>query len=431
MEKYEVEKKYGSINRTYSNNELESVKKCRITSENKDEFFVQARKKIMLTMSQAEEDINHFFNCIKLCYSGFDTFLSDEICNKLEKNLCQKLHKRLRKTISNELLCEYLYKELAPFIQESHFMLICGRLTRFFSKPYIAYVSEIVLKETEKGFLVIKGNKNYKENYIFNKKDVEEYLLPTLYPEGMKTKDDKFFLLGIYSLEKKDAIKIDGKKIKLHRILSDFAEQKNGPGFVDYEKYAVVNHPTYQLEKNQEVFEAFKTEGKSCSAKENVILNLLGNRGGTDFFPDNFFDGFIGTHYSELTVARLQNPLELDNPVVKYEVYSLQQDKTENDYKGQFYVLMNKSTASSGEDAVAVAKNIPGTIFAGSASCGCDTFGDCIPYQLPNSKMIFYFGYKYFAHNSFEEGKGYLPDYWIDSIFPLEVVENHIKRMMI
>ena len=60
--------------------------------------------------------------------------------------------------------------------------------------------------------------------------------------------------------------------------MSDFAEQKNGPEFVDYEKYAVVNHPTYQLEKNQEVLESFKTEGKSCSAKENVILKMNRNK---------------------------------------------------------------------------------------------------------------------------------------------------------
>ena len=55
-------------------------------------------------------------------------------------------------------------------------------------------------------------------------------------------------------------------------------------------------------------------------------------------------------------------------------------------------------------------------------------FPYCPLYQLPNSKILFSFGCKVFFHEAFEEGEGFLPDYWIDDENPVKVVERYIMQ---
>jgi len=64
----------------------------------------------------------------------------------------------------------------------------------------------------------------------------------------------------------------------------------------------------------------------------------------------------------------------------------------------------------------------------GSASLGCCTFGNCAYFRLPNSKILFRCGHRLFYHEKFEEGKGFLPEYWIDDADPLGVVEEYVRR---
>jgi hypothetical protein len=47
---------------------------------------------------------------------------------------------------------------------------------------------------------------------------------------------------------------------------------------------------------------------------------------------------------------------------------------------------------------------------------------------LPHSKICFRYGNRLFYYENFEEGKGFLPDYWIDDKDPVGVVEAYIKR---
>ncbi len=87
---------------------------------------------------------------------------------------------------------------------------------------------------------------------------------------------------------------------------------------------------------------------------------------------------------------------------------------------------MNKWVASSGEAAIAYAKSCKNVVFIGSASSGMGQYGDCKTYQLINSKIIITLGYKVFQMQ-FDEGKGYIPDYWIDSSNPLKYLQKWLK----
>ena len=89
---------------------------------------------------------------------------------------------------------------------------------------------------------------------------------------------------------------------------------------------------------------------------------------------------------------------------------------------------MNKATASSAEMGISPSYHLKNAVRVGSASFGCSTFGNCILFQLPNSKIVFRFGHRLFYHEGFEEGKGFLPDFWIDDKNPVGVVEQYLKE---
>ena len=81
-------------------------------------------------------------------------------------------------------------------------------------------------------------------------------------------------------------------------------------------------------------------------------------------------------------------------------------------------MLQNKQTASSGEAAVMYARSVKNAVFVGSATMGCGQFGDLMKWTLPHSGVTFAMGYKVFHMEGFEEGRGLLPDLWLDSDRP-------------
>ena len=99
-------------------------------------------------------------------------------------------------------------------------------------------------------------------------------------------------------------------------------------------------------------------------------------------------------------------------------------------YNGKLFVVTNKRVASSAEMAVSPAFNIKNAILVGSATSGCSNFGECLMFQLLHSGIMLFCGHKVFYHDKFDEGKGFLPDYWIDDENPLAVVEEYIHKMI-
>ena len=114
--------------------------------------------------------------------------------------------------------------------------------------------------------------------------------------------------------------------------------------------------------------------------------------------------------------------------VKNYSVETMENNDFQGTYEGTLYVVMNKATASSAEMGVSPALHMKNSVLVGSGTYGCSTFGQCLLYQLPHSGIVFSYGIKAFFHDSFEEGKGFLPDYWIDDEDPVSVVEQYIAQ---
>lgn len=412
----------------YPNRTVESALKCIKAPEQRNQVIEIADKRIRLSRRQAMEDVQVFFDCLKRCYSGYDFFFSDEHCERIQAKLEKKLQQKLF-GIKNSKLCSWICEELKDQINDSHFTVyVCGREWRFVKK-HIAYVTDLVVRKTkEELYEVIRGNDSFPQGYQFGEKDLEQYLLPTMIVgEGIK-KQDKCYLLGKYTTDEISGIEIAGKWVQTHRIRSDKPVESGEQRLIYKENYVIVNHKTYNMPYDEELTWEYREEGVKCSKEKCVILNLTENGGGSSVYATSFYDGLCGLNDTFFIEAALPNPWELKDSVKRYEVETMENNNFQGSYDGTLYVVMNKTTASSAEMGVSPALHRKNSVLVGGGTYGCSTFGQCLFYQLPNSGIAFSYGIKAFFHESFEEGKGFLPDYWIDDEDPVSVVEQYIAQ---
>ena len=423
----EIYVNYGE--RRYPIETVRSVQNCYIANEQRELAIKAASEKVRLTKQDAIADVLDFFNCLKRCYSGYDYFFTDEMCDRIQKKIIRQI-KIWPGKISNRRLQFYIFRELASIINDCHFELYVCNQTRFLRKQYVAYVADIVLCKEKDGYQIVKGNSDFTQGQLLSEEEVKNYLMPTIYLGENSGLDKAYYLLGIYSDKKVKVISLGRKRLKLHRILSDRAGQSEESRVVPDKGYVKVNHHTYDMPWDEDLLQEYYEEGCLCSKEDAVILNLTGNGGGCSFYPKRFFDGLNGNGENGFIEAHLPEPSNICNEVKKYEL-NYPNTSESSSYMGAVYVVMNKATASSAEMGVSSASFVKNVVCLGSGSLGCGTFGQCVMFQLQKSKIIFCFGHKSFYHDGFEEGKGFLPDYWIDDENPVEVVEKWIRGKMV
>lgn len=420
----EIYEKYGE--RCYSEETTRSVQRCHIPYERKDQAVKEAAMVRKLAKQDAINDVRDFFHCMQRCYSGYDYFFTEEACENIQNFVIGKI-KRWPGRITNRRLCVILYKALDEVLNDSHFELYVCRRTRFFQRRYIAYVTELVLHKVDNGYEVVRGNTVFSKGHFFSKEEVQEFLMPTMFACENSSKEEQYYLLGKYSLKRVTALSIGGKKIKTHRILSDLAKQTDGDRIIHRTEYFIANHATYGMPWKESLLEEYERDGCTCAKGNAVILNLLGNGGGCSDYPERFYKGLCGTGENWFAGAYLPSPEDVRDEVKRY-TYDYPSPKVQPGYEGKVYVVMNKATASSAEMGISPSYHLKNAVRVGSASFGCGTFGNCILFQLQNSKLVFRFGHRLFYHEGFEEGKGFLPDFWIDDMNPVGVVEQYLKE---
>lgn len=427
MDKKQFETIYENYGeRNYPPETADSVRKCHVPYEKQEQAYSDSIPVKRLTKQQATADVVDFFNCLKRTYSGYDYFFTDETCDKIQKNILRKVNSKFGK-ISNKTLFFTLFKELSPILNDNHFYLHTCRRRRFFQKNHIAYVTDIVLRKVGNIYEIVNENRDIPKGAFFTEDEVQDFLLPTLYAGEGCNVDDEYFLLGKYSAERVCTLSVNGKKLKTHRILSDFATQTGEDRVLDKNEYVIVNHNSYEMPWNEELLQAYYKDGSNCSKKDTVILNLAGNCGGNSSYPERFYEGLNTSNEDGVCAAHLPFPTELPDEVKSYRMCYPDKNITPT-YNGTLYVVMNKATSSSAEMGVSPSYYVKNAVRVGSGTFGCTTFGSCITFQLPNSKIIFRYGNRLFYYENFEEGKGFLPDYWIDDTNPVGVVEEYLKR---
>ncbi|OPL18788.1 MAG: hypothetical protein AVO35_12965 [Candidatus Aegiribacteria sp. MLS_C] len=200
--------------------------------------------------------------------------------------------------------------------------------------------------------------------------------------------------------------------------------------------------------------------GDTLAATDRFIVDLTGNRGGNSNYAKAFIQSLNGVAQWRMNYAMLcspatmgavagipatedssedwveyinyaRNALELlrENPVRNWIIRdeSLPPRQMGN-YNGQAVFLVDRRVASSGEAFIDYAMSIPGAVRVGENSAGVGIFGHPRYYWLPNSRIQIYIPFKLYIAPGYEEGVGYMPDYWLDSPEPIHEITEWMNN---
>ena len=379
-----------------------------------------------ITPKQVREDLALFFELLRYCYSGYSYYLEGKI--EPEAKIEEILELLPDTAITTFALADAVCQVLSPYINDSHFAFASDHRTSL-AKIFQAYFSDVVVCACEGGYRVENGSPQIPAGHLFAKEEAEAYLFETLPGEDGRRR----YLLGVYTPEEASEITVGGIALPLHRCKTDSVcpEPQQGAAWEEErDGIPVVYHDTYSAKDIALSFEDYRKSGMRYRDSDLLVWSLLSNTGGHSGYPQNFVLGLNGYACWEMDVAMLSGPFtgKAEAQEIRYEVYENEKiDLSRSEYEGKLFVLQNKRVMSSGESALYFARSVKHVTFVGSASGGCGQFGDIGIYRLPNTGLAFQMGYKVFNNENFEEGRGLLPDYWLDSSDPVGEVVRYLR----
>lgn len=256
---------------------------------------------------------------------------------------------------------------------------------------------------------------------------------------------------------------VHSKQLPLHRLR--VSESKALPGMPVFERAGgeVLRLRLRNLGDSERAsMEAFVATGSMARTARAVIIDVRGNPGGSDTFVRDWFKELTAGPLRYSVIEELQSDVTLQGAVnwltcklaskklqadarsaVEQELSEatkdlehaadrvrrpyrdwsvrspMDQGQAPTPFSGSLVVLVDSSCASSCESLVMYARQIPGALIVGENTAGVGVFGEVRPYRLPSSGIWMQAGRKWFHDPNptkvAEEGRGYLPDIWIDS----------------
>ncbi len=345
-----------------------------------------------------------------------------------------------------EIVCRGLQK-----IQDGHLGVRGFKRHRFF-KHEDAFFADLLIEKKDGSFIVVDSQVPGLSAGD-SIRVAKENLFPTLSPSGKS-----HFLIGLLSASAINDLQIQSRsgssmKIPLHRCrLSGFSDEDTSV----FSSTAIEGVPhirvrSFSTDFNKEL-EMFAQSSLALIEKPAVILNVLGNGGGSENYGRAWLRNLNGKHASNRISAVLTSPpiveswansdlegappflqelikearakLEIlkKNPRKSWEIWYPQSAGGTGTFKGKLIILMDRWVASSGEGTLGSSRAVKDLLLIGENSAGIGTFGEVRPYILPNSRIQLSLPCKLFLEPGILEGKGFFPNLWLDTSEPLEEI---------
>ncbi|MCM1062175.1 MAG: S41 family peptidase [Eubacterium sp.] len=404
-----------------------------ITRSKRFEKYIPINKTVStITRDQALEDLSELIYLIDNRYCGKEYWenqgISFDLCYK---EIADYIADNEEIYISD--FCRKIHLSFDRGIVDNHFSFaspLTGLLR--FSKQYSAYFCDFIVEKTDKIYKVIKSSDNaVKVDSVIQG---ENCFYKTLSP-----KNKEYFLVGCRSFEPVRSVKlqIDNKfqNVSVHRCRAiektetlDVCMQPQVKDSVNILRSNCCDYVGGLNEKTD-----FIAMGERYKNDKVLVLDYLSNQGGYNRITREFIQGLNGYVHCEENCATLVSPVTENKDCYREWIieasqpYNIELGK----FNGTLIMLINGDTASSGETAILYAKSLRNFILIGENSMGCNTFGNVASYSLKNSKIAVRIPNTLNLCADPEdcaEGKGFTPNFWVDSVNVQDDVLKWIKE---
>lgn len=412
--------------------------------------------KAQLNVEQAREDAQMFQYLMDNAYSGREYWAHHGVdFPGLYRSLEQRIQVATSDVPTADL--EALISKGLSDIQDGH-LSIYGSKTLSFFRHEGAYFADVLLEKQQDHIVVLASEvKGVLPGMRYT--GSSDNLFPTLSPRG-KT----HYLLGLLTAKPSRKLSTsfagEARPLPLHRARIATPQRTADPlySLTRQEEIPVVRVAGFSS-KQHEILSGYESAGKELKEEKRIVLDITDNGGGSSNYSRNFFMNLGKTAHwmkngAELqappvleswanmdeekeapflsdTILRARNNLEAvrSNPIRRWSSWGNGQSFQQiGEWPGQLVVLMNRGVASSGEATVAYSRSVKNSLLIGENTAGIGTFGEVRSYVLPNSGIRLWLPSKLFLSPGLLEGRGFLPDYWLDSDTPVaEIVRwlNH------
>jgi len=296
-------------------------------------------------------------------------------------------------------------------------------------KNYLPYFTDIVVEKVGDDYIVISSEcENVKVGDVIEDTGC---MFETL-PQNKK----RNFLVGCRSWEKCENIKIvcNNETISVKTHLCRVAEKEEKDIVFSHYKdneIDIIRSNTFTSTIDKTTVSDCIVLGEILRNNKVIIFDIHGNGGGNSLYSAEFIKNLNGyCEENPYTTIELITPLHKKSKELKTKdrvVHNKNNIELEKaTFNGKLLVLTDYYCASSAEETINFTKSLKNVIRVGTNTNGCNCFTNLWVCILPKTYMAIFLP-NVAILDMFEEGKGFEPDYWLDTTEPLEEIKNWLK----
>ncbi|MCA9424725.1 MAG: hypothetical protein KC994_06600 [Candidatus Omnitrophica bacterium] len=432
----------------------------------------QVRPTYVLDRSEALQDLLVLERVIKQGYSGYDVLGAEGMdWESFFQGLARDVATRedWRQSEFLDLLRGYLQR-----IPDLHFGVFDRGQWLPARQPERVFLTGIrVRKEGAAPLIVVEAPRGHSETVgselvTIDGETSSDFLFETL-PGKSGARD---YYLGKWSTESEPApvgIEVktpEGKSVQwkqeLHSPGVRLKSSSGRPFRLTYIPFPRIEIRTFSALVGLDL-DQFRESAERAKDFDSVVVDLRGNQGGSDRYAREWLETLFGAPAKGWNISELVSPVTLQGNVLlhqwllsharngaekkeiggrlayaieqldqaekesierhweKFSGESMSDPQTNQPFNGKLVLLVDSNTSSSAETFVLMARQFPQTVVLGENTHGMARFGEIKLYRLPNSGFWIQAGSKHFEDPSgrFEEGRGFLPDYWLETSDPI------------
>ena len=348
--------------------------------------------------------------------------LIEDYINSTERITTKDLCEKYAEAFKNKFVDNHFYFRL-PMDKENSVKLPTRR-------NYLPYFTDIIVeKNGEEYYVISSACENVKVGDVIEDTGCMFETIPL-------NKKRRFFV-GCRSWEKCRSMEIvrNGESVAVKLHLCRVAERENQDIVFSHYKdneFDIVRSNTFDSPLDKTTPQDTALLGKSLKNSETIIFDMHHNCGGNSLYSAEFIKN-LNDYCEENPYTTIELITSLHKKSAKCDakewiVHNKKDiDLQKAEYNGKMIVLTDYYCASSAEETINFTKSLKNVIRVGTNTNGCNCFTNLWVCVLPKTYMAIFLPNVTFL-DMFEEGKGFEPDYWLDTTAPLDEIKNWLKN---